>query len=177
MLVDLDHQVRERQPVLPLSREPQKSWSGIGFSLNGFYYVSPIDEIAEILEIPRLTTVPGVHPWVKGLGNVRGRLVPVIDLMQFFYGRMSAVQLKRQRLFLIESNEHVAGVIVDEVLGMQHFLVDSFLPQVRVMDQHIRPFITGGYSVGEKKWPIFSPLLLFKNTEFMTLEAEERVFN
>ena len=78
--------------------------------------MSPIDEIAEILEIPRLTKVPGVGPSVKGVANVRGRLIPVLDLMQFFYARHSKVQAKRQRLLILESGDLYSGIVVEIAL-------------------------------------------------------------
>ena len=172
-LVSLDIQIRDRKPLLPLSQNGQGTWSGIGFSLNGLFYVAPINEIAEILEVPRLTQVPGVSLWVKGVANVRGRLVPVLDLMQFFYSRYSKAQIKRQRLLILESGEFYTGVVVDEVSGMQHFQADGFLPQVRIMDKLLKPFITGGYVDGEKIWPVFSPHKLFEDKKFMKLESLE----
>ena len=54
-------------------------WRGIGFRVGSRLLVSGIDEINELLAVPALTPVPGTQPWLLGVANVRGNLVPVVD--------------------------------------------------------------------------------------------------
>ena len=54
-------------------------WRGIGFRVGSRRLVSGIDEINELLAVPPLTHVPGTQPWLLGVANVRGNLVPVVD--------------------------------------------------------------------------------------------------
>lgn len=173
-LLAMENAIRARQPVLPLSDEAKLSWSGIGFSLNNCLYAAPINEVAEIVEIPRLTQVPGVCDWVKGVANVRGRLVPVLDLMQFFFAQQSQVHTKQQRLLILEHHDVCTGVIVDGVSGMQHFPENSFLPRIRIKDDCIMPFVAGGYlEAPQRVWPVFSLLRLLDDQRFMKLEWVE----
>ncbi len=58
--------------------------------------------------------------WMKGVANVRGRLMTVMDLSRFL-GQPSELQEKRRRLLVLDQDDLYTGVIVDEVLGMQHF--------------------------------------------------------
>jgi twitching motility protein PilI len=48
-----------------------------------------IGEVNEILTLPVLTPVPGTRSWLLGVANVRGNLVPVIDLRDFIEGERS----------------------------------------------------------------------------------------
>jgi hypothetical protein len=61
-------------------------WRGIGFRIGTRYLVSSINEVNEILTFPSLTLVPGTRHWLLGVANVRGNLVPLIDLKQYLEG-------------------------------------------------------------------------------------------
>src|SRR3990167_7508452 len=119
---------------LPAQEEARAIWSGVGFTLNDRRYVVSMDEVSEILSVPRYTQVPGVKSWVKGIANVRGRLMPVMDLLGFL-NRPSALQLKRRRL-----------LVVDEVLGMQHVPQDTFTTMVPGEYAETRPYLKGGFA-------------------------------
>src|SRR6478672_943832 len=71
---------------LPEQIEAPGLWRGIGFRVGSRYLVSSINEVNEILTQPSLTIVPGTRPWLLGVANVRGNLVPVIDLKQYLEG-------------------------------------------------------------------------------------------
>ena len=60
-------------------------WRGIGFRVGRRAFVSGIEEINELLAVPPLTNVPGTQPWLMGVANVRGNLVPAIDLGRFLF--------------------------------------------------------------------------------------------
>lgn len=46
-------------------------------------YLLPMDAAGEIVAVPDIAPVPWTKPWYRGLANVRGRLVGVVDLVQF----------------------------------------------------------------------------------------------
>src|ERR1700759_2848721 len=68
---------------LPEQIEAPGLWRGIGFRVGVRYFVSVIAEVNEILTPPLLTQVPGTRRWLLGVANVRGNLVPAIDLRDF----------------------------------------------------------------------------------------------
>ena len=73
---------------LPAQVDTGSEWTGVGFSLLGLQFVVPMGQIAEILEIPGFTPLPNVKSWVKGVANIRGRLLPIFDMGEFFGGRL-----------------------------------------------------------------------------------------
>src|SRR3546814_1320135 len=83
LLADYAQRLHDNAHDLPSQQDMVQYWSGIGFILDGVHYVAPIDEVAEVLSIPDYTRIPGVHPWMKGVSNVRGRLMAVMDLTVF----------------------------------------------------------------------------------------------
>ncbi len=95
-------------------------WSGIGFRAGAARLIAPLAQIAEVLPYPALTRVPGARSWVKGVANVRGNLVTVVDLPEFFGGAPVERDL-RSRLIVINLPDVYCAVLVNEVLGMRQF--------------------------------------------------------
>ncbi|MBV1873742.1 MAG: chemotaxis protein CheW [Gammaproteobacteria bacterium] len=155
---------------LPETSINKEYWSGIGFSLQGQNYVAPLYEIAEILKIPHYTSVPGVKKWLKGVANVRGRLLPVLDLIAYLE-RPVASNIKKRRLLIIEKNSLYSGVIVDEIFGMQHFDTNDFSNTVNEKNLLTRPYITGNYLRDNEIWHIFSPHKLAEDPVFLAVAS------
>ena len=93
LLLQIDQRCRLLAADLPSQPTRQDSWSGIGFRLGEHWYVAPMGEVSEVLHEPRFTQLPGVRPWVKGVANLRGRLLPIIDLSGFFSGNEPGLSL------------------------------------------------------------------------------------
>ena len=72
-----------------------------------------------------ITRIPGSKSWVKGLANVRGQLLPMIDLRQFLGSGATAPQ-RNTRVVVVNHREIPAGLIVDEVLGFRRFAEPEF---------------------------------------------------
>ena len=171
LLLQIDQRCRLLAADLPSQPTRQDSWSGIGFRLGEYWYVAPMCEVSEVLHEPRFTQLPGVKPWVKGVANLRGRLLPIMDLCGFFSGKELghelSTQRKQRRVLVVEHNDVFAGLMVDEVFGLQHFAQDSLEP-VPAGDMHrpISAFISGRFQ-REQSWEVFSPFALVQSQSFM----------
>ncbi|WP_223518064.1 chemotaxis protein CheW [Pseudomonas sp. GL-B-19] len=164
LLLQIDQRCRLLAADLPSQPTRQDSWSGIGFRLGEDWYVAPMGEVSEVLHEPRFTQLPGVKPWVKGVANLRGRLLPIMDLYGFFGHEVSAAR-KQRRVLVVEHDEVFAGLLVDEVFGLQHFAQDSLEPA----DQWSGPmsaFVKGRFQ-REQTWQVFSPFALAQSQSFM----------
>jgi twitching motility protein PilI len=166
LLLQIDRRCRLLAADLPSQPTRQDSWSGIGFRLGEHWYVAPMGEVGEVLHEPRFTQVPGVKPWVKGVANLRGRLLPVMDLAGFFGHETSAAR-KQRRVLVVEHDEVFAGLLVDEVFGLQHFARDSLEP-ADTLNSPISPFITGRFQ-REQTWQVFSLFALARSQGFMNV--------
>ena len=153
----------------PPAPETAQSWSGVGFRLGQQRYVVPFDEVSEVLYELRYTSIPGVKPWVKGLANVRGRLLPVVDLNGLLDDTLS-VPSKMRRLIVLEHGEIFVGFVVDEVYGMQHFLLESYQAQATAAPAKAQPYIHGAF-VNQHSWHVFSLEQLIQSPEFFAVVA------
>lgn len=169
LLLGFEQRFRKQAAALPAREENLEVWSGIGFRIGGQYYVAPMDEVGEVLPEPRYTQLPGVKNWVMGVANVRGRLLPVMDLSGFLGMRLTENR-KTRRIMVVEHQDLFAGLTVDEVLGMQHFEVDCFSEAVREVPDSVRPYVHGTFQ-RERDWVVFSPYVLAADEGFMDVVA------
>lgn len=168
LLKAIEANARALASNLPAQQEIVQTWSGIGFRIGKNYFVSPMAEVVELLNIPSVTRLPNVKPWVMGVANVRGRLIPIVDLCQFI-GISSAVPTSERRVLIIDQNDQLQGLVVDGVLGMQYFAADSLRPEVPQLPATLAPFIAGHYSRDDRTWSQFSMARLGHHQDFMAV--------
>lgn len=163
--------IAERSQALSLDLPPKENaqthWNGLGFKLLGQQFVSPMGDIAELMQVPYATRLPGVKHFVNGIANVRGRLMAILDLAIYF-GSPSSASVPQRRILAIENGDAYLGFVVDESLGMQHFPQEAFQEDIEVADM-FKPYVKGGYQVGGTTWPILSLLALAEDDQFEQL--------
>ena len=165
LLAGIDQRCRAYAAGLPSQQEVVQTWSGIGFRMGERRFVAPMGEVSEVLHEPRFTLLPGVKSWVKGVANVRGRLLPVMDLCGFFGAELSPHR-KQRRVLVVDHQEIFAGLTVGEVFGMQHFPVETFSEQLPPLEANIQSFIHGVFQ-REQAWLVFSPHALAQHQDFI----------
>jgi purine-binding chemotaxis protein CheW len=88
------------------------------FNLGGEMFAVGILNVREIIEYGTLTEIPMMPPFIRGVINLRGRVVPVIDLSARFGGKPSQVG-KRSCIVIVElaagNEQRELGIIVDAV--------------------------------------------------------------
>ncbi|THD09884.1 chemotaxis protein CheW [Rhodanobacter lindaniclasticus] len=143
-------------------------WRGIGFRVGSRLLVSGIDEINELLAVPLLTPVPGTQPWLLGVANVRGNLVPVVDIGRFLFGERTQ-HSERSRLLVVRQGGGSVALLVDEVLGQR--TVDAAQRQQtwEEDDPRLARFVDN--RVGEQQLAIFSMARLVRAPDFRQAAA------
>lgn len=170
ILLELEQRSRRNAAGLPQQIEIRSTWDGIGFRLGAYKFVAAMEAVREILTQPNLTRVPGVKDWVKGVANVRGNLLPVIDLGDFLAGAPSASQ-RRARVLVVQHRGLGAGLLVDEVLGMRHFLEEEFSREKHGTGEEFRGYLDGVYRQAGEQWWVFDLRRLVESPAFMQVAA------
>ena len=165
LLLEIDQRCRSLAAGLVADPVKAQAWSGIGFRIGEQCFVAPMGEIAEILHEPRFTLLPGVKSWVRGVANLRGQLLPIMDLCGFFGVELSPLR-KQRRVLVLEFEDIFVGLQVDEVLGMQHF-AQSDLNACEPASPGLPflPYVQGRFA-GEHEWWVFSLFALAQSPEF-----------
>lgn len=167
LLAELERRCKQQADGLPAQEEVIELWNGIGFVLAGRKYVVPMGEVSEILHVPRFTQVPGVKSWMNGVANVRGRLLPVMDLASFFGLQATARTNRDRRVLVVEHGDIFSGLIVDSVHGMQYFPVDSYQQSSLDVPSVMKPFVLGQYIKNDEAWVVFSPFKFAEDPSFV----------
>lgn len=85
------------------------------FTLDDEEYAVPITDLQEIIKVPEITPIPNAPIFIKGILNLRGKIVVVIDLeKRFQLVRDGERDLKH--IIITEVNDTSFGVVVDEVI-------------------------------------------------------------
>ncbi len=112
-----------------------------------------ISAVKEIIEYRAPTEVPMMPPFMRGIINLRGRVVPVIDLSVRF-GR-DAIEVARRTCIVIveihqEGEQHEIGVMVDAVSAVLEIANANIEPPPSFGAKLRADFLTGMGKVGEK---------------------------
>ncbi|KIL40806.1 chemotaxis protein CheW [Gordoniibacillus kamchatkensis] len=102
----------------------------IEFGIGNERYAIRIQDIHEIIKMQDITHIPNVMPYVKGVINLRGKIVPVISLRHLF-GLDQETDSKNTRIVVVNHQEDTVGIIVDRVNKVTTFS-DIQLPPDRV---------------------------------------------
>jgi len=165
-LVELARLSQQHARALPAQVNASPRWSGIGFSLLNHRFVVSLGQIAEMLEIPPSTRLPGVQPWVIGLANVRGRLLPLFDMPQLL-GGVATGHRKQHRVLVVDTNNYYSGLIVDQAYGMQHFTSERFSEEASDVPEVVQSLVQGAYTdaVGNT-WAVMNIPSLLQDPRF-----------
>lgn len=89
----------------------------IVFKLAGEEYALPIDNVKEVVLTPGIAKVPQTPSYIKGVANIRGNLIAIVDLEEKFglKAKDNAAEKSGNYTLVIESQELKIGVLVKDV--------------------------------------------------------------
>ena len=147
-------------------------WVGIGFRVDDEHFVASRHEVREVLMMPEtITRVPGAKRWLLGIANLRGHLLPLVDLKMMLGGGRTDIR-RTTRVISVNHREIPAGLVVDEVLGFRRFLESEqgteWAPTVLRCDS----YLSSAYVRGAETWPVFGLHKLIESNSFLQASAE-----
>lgn len=167
-LRDIEARSRDHSQALPQTLDSRENWEGIVFSVGQMRFVAPLGEVNEILNYPaNITGVPGTHPWVKGVANIRGDLLTIIDLKSYL-GLGVTSPGRRNRVLVIDHNGMTTGLLVGETVGMRHFSEQNRIqPDQHEVEVEYQEYVTSSFTLDDEVWPIFNFPRLFSDQRFL----------
>jgi purine-binding chemotaxis protein CheW len=119
------------------------------FSLGEEEYGIEILKVQEIRGYSSITHIPNAPPHVKGVMNLRGTVVPVVDLRARF-AMPAAEYTKFTVIIVVLVSEKLAGLVVDAVSDVLNITPAEVRPAPDLGSQVDTQFISGMASAGEK---------------------------
>jgi len=142
-------------------------WVGVGFSLGADRFVTDRADVKEVMPMPdSMARVPGAKSWLRGIANVRGQLITVVDIKAFLGGGITMPD-RRSRVLAIASRDVPTGLLVDEVLGFRRFNVTDYRAEDVKPMLRCEAYVDGSYRRGTEIWPYFRLSKLLADEQFL----------
>lgn len=114
------------------------------FVLDDMPYAVPMQNVLELQRLPRITPLPSVPDWLRGVTNLRGEVLSVVDLRTLL-GLPAAEANASQRLIVVHSTlEDIAtGWIIDRVIGVRRLAAEDMQPSSTLTTGAAMRFLSG----------------------------------
>lgn len=167
LLLELERMARAALTGQGRDAPGEREWVGVAFRLRAENFLVAREETREVLGFPSVVTrVPGAKSWIRGIANVRGQLLPVVDLRAFLGGGASTTA-RSTRVLVAQHREVPAGLLVDEVLGFRRFAEGEFSSTTPPTIARCERYLAGAFRRGTECWPVFSLRTLLESAEFL----------
>jgi len=170
LLQDIENRSRANARGLPQQKVVKDEWSGIGFRVGDLLMVAPLGHVVEILTYPDLSRVPGAKSWVMGIANIRGNLLPIMDMKNYLFNSQTQVR-KKSRVLVLNHNGVFSGLLVDEVMGMRRFFAETRRVTPDSTELSVKPYIEHIYEQENDQWLVFSMHKLAESPLFMQVAS------
>ena len=168
---ELLKELEKRSRTVTTANAPEASagpeWVGVACRMGGETFLIAREETREVLGYPAvITRIPGAKSWVRGLANVRGSLLPMVDLRQFL-GSGTTAAGRNTRVVVVNHRDIPAGLVVDEVLGFRRFAESEFNAEAPPTVIRCEAYLAGAFRRGGEVWPVLSLKTLVESQSFL----------
>jgi twitching motility protein PilI len=171
LLAELERRGRAVTATASPDSAQHGDWVGVALRMAGELYLVAREEAREVLGVPTaLTRVPGAKGWILGLANVRGQLLPIIDLRQFLGSGVTPAS-RNARIIIVNHRDIPAGLLVDEVLGFRRFADAEFNAELPPTIVHCERYLAGSFRRGAEQWPVLALRTLVEDPAFTGANA------
>lgn len=112
------------------------------FRLRRELYGVPIAAVREIIRWQQVTSIPTAPHFVEGVINLRGTVIPVIDLAKRF-SLEGAAATSETRIVVVEMGQHLVGIVVDGVSEVLRITSDEIEPPTSISGSVSIDFLRG----------------------------------
>lgn len=121
----------------------------VAFFLQGEEFAVNIHSVREVLKLTQITPLPQSLDFIEGVINLRGEVIPVVDLRKRF--RLpNAEKSDQSRIIIVEIDENQIGLIVDSVTEVLHLNSSAVVPPPSRLAGTRTEFISGVGKIGER---------------------------
>jgi purine-binding chemotaxis protein CheW len=139
--------LRESKDARGAAREPTLQM--INFTVRGDEYAVDIQKVREVIDLREITQLPKAPSFVKGIINLRGELIPVIDLREKF-GLAREAYSPLASVVIVEIGKKAVGVVVDSVRHVIRVAPGELAPSPPFVGGLSGRFVSGVAKLGER---------------------------
>ena len=125
-----------------LISEQKNSSQFVGFQVDDRQYAFPIEQIQEIVIVDQVTQTPQVADYVEGVSNLRGAIIPIINLRRLF-GYEPRPKDTETRTIVVNVGERTMGCTVDMVSQVIRIAAECIQPAPEAVTADGAEYISG----------------------------------
>lgn len=155
---------------LEVQRDTQKG-KYVTFKSGNEYFGLKIQYVNEIIGFQEITAVPESEEYIKGLINLRGKIIPVIDV-RLRFKQEPFEYTDRTCIIVINVNQLVVGLIVEKIAEVVEIQEENILPAPTIgkADKSQNKYVYGIGKVGDQVKLLLDPDRLLNDEEKIALE-------
>jgi len=138
----MDERARILSQVTASTRTPGTSMDAIEFGLGKEHYAIEVAYVREVVRLVDYTVVPGVPEYIVGVTNLRGTVLPIVDLRRFFSVATTGPS-DQSRIIVLGAERVEFGVLADEAHGQLALGADDILASPGDLPEIGRPYLRG----------------------------------
>jgi len=123
------HALREAESIVPAMEAPGVSTilpiGMLEFMINGEKFALSLRESKEVVQVPPVTAIPQASPFIRGIINLRGETISLVDLPKMAAAPVKMIDRKSRLVVVMAAGEKIA-LLVDEVVGIRHRVLSTF---------------------------------------------------
>lgn len=130
-----------------------------GYKIADMNFLVPEDIVSEVIQMPNIFNLPNSPAWIEGLINIRGNIIPVMNVSKFLNNSKTD---KRKNILVLnksDSNSTIAIIINGLPVSLEH---NDSKTTVAKYSESLLDYIDEGFRQNNADWVEFNPQKLFK---------------
>ena len=170
-LSELKKQVDEALVATKADGDDSQKCKYMTFKSGNEFYGLKIQYVNEIIQIPPITAIPRTEDYIKGLINLRGKIIPVIDVRLRFKQEPLKYD-ERTCIIVVIVNAMTVGLIVEKIADVIEIKEDNILPPPKMgrVERANHRFVYGIARVGNSVKLLLDPDRLLNDEDLSALE-------
>jgi len=145
----------------------------VTFKSGNEYFGLKIEYVSEIIVYQEITEIPESEDYIKGLINLRGKIIPVIDV-RIRFKQEPMEYTDRTCIVIVNVNDRVVGLIVEKIAEVVEIKEEDILPPPKVViggeDKLQNRYVYGIGKVGDSVKLLLDPERILKDDDLLVLE-------
>jgi purine-binding chemotaxis protein CheW len=132
-------------------QEREETISFLIMSIAGETFALNIDQVREVIRVPKISWVPGAQNSVRGVINLRGSIIAVLELADLLHlqGRSDEID-EDNRIIIVESGTVTVGLMVDSVSEVAAISPEEIEQTMRTLDEEQRSAVISQTTIRER---------------------------
>jgi purine-binding chemotaxis protein CheW len=141
------------------------------FTLHGLLYAVAVPQVLEVGRLPAITPVPNVPAWLRGVVNLRGEILSVIDVRTFL-GLEEGHYTESSRMLVVKTlgEEMTTSLVVDQVKGFVQLPKTSVQTPAAPAEDKVAPYLAGVCEYADQTLAVFDLERLLRSPEVRQFE-------